>query len=636
MKEPVIRKGWAGVVVFSMLSGFFVFLVSAGILNYHYSVFAWDFWILTGVVAFGVSVAVLRPKKQVISNAVQNRLAVIGIVKEREKMVDGKLMGREIVRLPVYPRYVDLEDDVLSLKGHNRNIAISGMARSGKTYLMYWLLSQLSTFQLENGKIIPLNRIVFQAKDSDRFGELGIETLFLKKFVPNVFQDPNAFIMSWKLAFSLNNMGITALRIEPKLLEIVKKLKENPSWEEFNKELERMLSAERSNITQEALATIQNVFRAVAYEDNTETYREMANIELPKSIVLNFAGLNNFAFVFFAEYLLRQLDTEIENREREGTSIMVDEAHLFNSIGSILPRISAVIASRGSLIVATQELHTIEGQLKGNCATQFCYKQTEPKDLNVASALSEPYHWMVQRLYPYEFIDLAQHDSHNGIYIYRLINPKPNFTEIKEWKPKGAEENEEDHESKGSPDIEITKEIIRLLSMPANQQDLAKRFVKEYGKDVNYWKMTLKTYVKKMYLQGEISATETSYVKFVQDKPYSIVKSLIYHRVGDYSYHDWLVNITADILFHKKYTPLVQAHGLSLPDIIVDNPKIAVEIETGTKQGYKVSETQDRIDGLVKEGYKVYVIVPNDEVRGKYKGFPNVMTALELFKEVNR
>ena len=91
--------------------------------------------------------------------------------------------------------------------------------------------------------------------------------------------------MSWRLAFSLNNMGITALRIEPKLLEIVKRIRANPSWEAFNKELQKMLTEEKSNITQEALNTIQNVYRAIAYEEETDNYRKMADIELPYGLI---------------------------------------------------------------------------------------------------------------------------------------------------------------------------------------------------------------------------------------------------------------------------------------------------------------------------------------------------------------
>jgi competence CoiA-like predicted nuclease len=108
----------------------------------------------------------------------------------------------------------------------------------------------------------------------------------------------------------------------------------------------------------------------------------------------------------------------------------------------------------------------------------------------------------------------------------------------------------------------------------------------------------------------------------------------VYHRKGDYSYHDFLVNAVADILFHKGLLPKIQAHGLPLADIMVE-PKLAFEIETGSKNGYKIEETRQRVDGFEKEGYRVYIIVPNQEIKKKYAeaGFSNVFTLLEL-KEV--
>ena len=633
MKEPVVKKGWVGIIVISMLTGFFFFLIIGGILVYYYAGAGWDLGIVAGILIFLGSVARLRPKEKEVSPDVQNKLAIIGIVREREKVIDGKIYGREIVRLPTYIRYVDLQNDILSLKGQNRNISIAGQSRSGKTQLMYFMVEQLKTFRGGDGKMTPLHRIIYQAHISDKYKNLGIPTLPMNKFVPFVFQDPNAFVEAWKLAFSMNMRGITATRIEPKLLELALEMRESKgNWEDFENALNKMLEAERSNITQEAISTILSVFRAVARDDETGEFRTMANIELPSDIVIDFTGLNQFAFVLYGEYLLRQLDREIEKGGREGTSITIDESHLFNREGTILPTISAMIGSMGSLVMATQMLHTLELGIRENSGTQFCFKQTGSKDLNIASTLSEPYHWIVQRLAPYEFVDLAQKDSHEGINIYRLINPKPDLKPVIEWKPVKVKVDEEKGEGK---EMDYPQEIIRLLNEPANQQDLAKRFAKEFGKDVNYWKMTLKTYLRKMHQQNEIGATLTDYVKWIGDKEYLISEAMVYHRIGDYSYHDWLVENVANILYKKGFRPEIQPHGLPLADILVESPdRLAYEIETGSKNGYKLEETMQRIKDFEKQGYKVYVIVPNQEVKQKYKAFKNVMTALELFKEM--
>ena len=363
MKEPVIRKGWSGVVAFSMLLGFAVFLISAGVLNYYYSVFGWSFGILLGVVVFGISVAVLRPRKQVISSSVQNRLAIIGIIKEREKMVDGKLIGREIVRLDVYPRYVDLQNDILIQKGSNKNIAIIGMAGSGKTELTYYIISQMKEY----------HKIIFQYKNTDRYRELGYPVLFLKKYSPDVFRDKEAFTQAWVTAFSVENRGITASQVIPLIRNAVNKCS---NWKEFKAEIEQELKENEGTITGNALADIRLKLDSVYSE-------RQYNIEIPQSVVIDFEGLNKDAFIFYAENIMRELYEEIKRGTRDKTMIFVDEAHVFTKSGNtIIPELSAIIRSRGAFLFATQRASTIAGDIKGNAGTQFCFLQTEKEDLD--------------------------------------------------------------------------------------------------------------------------------------------------------------------------------------------------------------------------------------------------------------
>jgi hypothetical protein len=594
---------------------------------------------VTGWIVFCIVLGVLWRAQFSGKLGVHNKLGIIARVVEIQHTRDEKETGREIRREATYLRKVDFQA-YLSQKGQNRNIAISGMARSGKTYLLYWLISQLSEFRTEDGKIIPLHKVIFQAKDSDRFSEIGgISTLFLSKIVPNVFQDANAFIMAWRLAFSLNNMGITALRIEPKLLDIIKRIRDNPSWEAFNTELQKMLEGEKSNITLEALTTIQNVFRAIAYDENTEQYRKMANMELPKDIVLNFSGLNNFAFTFFAEYLLRQLDTEIEKGEREGTSIIVDEAHIFNREGSIIPRISAVISSRGSLVVSTQQLHTIEGQLKGNCATQFSFKQTEPKDLNVASALSEAYHWILQRLYPYEFVDLAQTDSHKGIYVFQLLNPEIHFTPIIEWKPI-MENKTQDSKGEGSSEkaekknIDYQTDVLAFLSQAGNISEIGKRFADKYGGNGEDYKKDIKGIPKKLVKLGEINVEPVEYVKFGERQVFKGNTNIYFRKNENPSgLHTYLVNMTADVIYHKGITDFkIMPSGIGTADI--ESAKYVFEIETGLKND--INDIKNRIDIYKKQSKGTIIIVPNEETKKKYEEkYPSVkvLTLPELWRE---
>ena len=595
----------------------FAFLFSGpfGIVLYHFigiagAVFLF-FWIWVIITIILVKYSAGKSVKQ------PNVLAIIGLVKEIQHSKSDETPGREIIREEVYPRVIDFRA-YLQEKGHNKNIAIIGMAGSGKTELTYFIISQMKEY----------HKIIFQYKNSDRYRELGYPVLFVKHFSPDVFRDKEAFTQAWITAFSVENRGITASQTIPLIRGIVNKCS---NWKEFKAGVEKQLEQEKNGITSSALSDILLKMDSV-YSEN------QYDIEIPENIVVDFEGLNRDAFVFYAEYLLRELYEQVKSGTRTDTMIFVDEAHVFTRSGNtIIPELSAIIRSRGAFLFATQRASTIAGDIKGNAGTQFCFKQTEKKDLDEISALSQAYHWIVQRLKPYEFVDLAQQDSHEGILVFKLFNPKPDFRPVIEWKPQdaGKKESSKDSESKGSKEeINIPTEIITLLAKPANQQDLAKRFVEAHGREVGYWKLKLKSVIAKMIMLDEINSTLTDYVKFVADKPYEIEGSVILHRKSkDYDYHDWLVQIVADILLRKGYGPVIQPHGLPLADILVEEPKIAVEIETGSKYGKQMTETKERIEKYEKEGYAVYVIVPNSDVKEKYRDFKNVYTALEFWKE---
>ena len=170
-------------------------------------------------IGFASSAMYLRPTKSIEPNVV-NKLAIVGIVKEIQHTKAENEIGREIIRIDVIPRIVDFNEDLLILKGHNKNIAVIGMAGSGKTELTYFIISQMKQY----------HKIIFQYKNSDRYRELGYPVLFLKHYSPDVFRDKEAFTQAWITAFAVENRGITASRIEPIIREIVEKVK---NWQEM-------------------------------------------------------------------------------------------------------------------------------------------------------------------------------------------------------------------------------------------------------------------------------------------------------------------------------------------------------------------------------------------------------------------
>ena len=81
---------------------------------------------------------------------------------------------------------------------------------------------------------------------------------------------------------------------------------------------------------------------------------------------------------------------------------------------------------------------------------------------------------------------------------------------------------------------------------------------------MDYWKLKLKDILKKMFMQGEISADITNYVKWNGERENPVFNSLVFRRKGDYSYHDCLVGCVADIIYTAGFSPQIQPHGLAL------------------------------------------------------------------------
>ena len=611
MKNPRIKASTSQVIVLALLFGFAIFFFTYPFIHF------WSF--VLAISSIGIAIITLH-RKQVVEPKTSG-IYIVGVVNEVHYEKSDQKTGTEIKRFDVYPRKIDLENDLLAMKGQN-NVTISGIAGTGKSVLTCFLINEMKQFK----------KIIFQFDPQDHYKEMGIPTLFLNKYAPDVFKDPNSFAEAWETAFQGD---ATTYRAIPDIVKGIASRSRN--WQEFKK----ILDDEIKQLGKADIITV-GAYNAIKRQLSRVYMDKVMEYSIPDNLVISFEGMDIRAFQFYGDWILRNLYKELlqANSTRAGTMLVIDEASQFkNEEKPILPSIMALIRKRGSLLMGTQFVSDLKG-IRGNARTQLAFYTNEGTDLDEVKKISDVYHWIIQRLQPHEFIDLSQSGSQNGIFVYSLKNPVPDYKQVIEWKPDETEEKDEaNSKSEGSKELNIPDEIIKLLNQPANQQDLAKRFVKEFGKTVDYWKMNLKESLKNLVLQREISATETEYVKWDSNNPnkaYLIKKAIIYHKKNDYSYHDWLVQISADILYHKGFTPKIQPHGLPLSDILAETPKrIAVEIEIGTKNGYKLEETKKRIQDFERDGYEVFVIVPNVEVKPKYKDFKNVMTPLELWgKEI--
>ena len=526
---------------------------------------------ITGWIVFCIVLSVLWRAQFVSLNRIKNKIVITGQIKELQYTKKDEKTGREIVREDTYLRVVDFKK-YLNLKTNN-NITISGGAGSGKTQLTYYIIDQMKDFK----------RIIMQFDPQDKYDRLGIPVLYLDKYAPNVFSDPNSMSEAWETAFSAD---ATTYRAIP---DIVKTLALNShNWHDFKQLLEKMISENEKGdmITIGALNAIQRQLKRV-YMDNLMEYR------LPESIVINFRNMDLKSFIFYVDFLLRSLHKELlrDNSLRQGTMLFIDEAKQFqNTEKPILPALMALIRKRGAMLIGTQFVSDLRG-IRGNARTQFAFTTNEGADLDDITKISMPYHWAIQSLQDYEFIDLAQTDHHQQIWTMKLSNPMPEFKPIVEWKP--IIENEtKDSKGEGSSKtankedrkIDYQKDVLEFLSQAGNISELGKRFAERYGGKEQDWKRDIKEIPKKMVKLNEINLEIVDYVKFKNDKPIISEGTIVYFRRDENpsGLHTYLVNGTADVIFHKGITNFqIMPSGVGTADI--ESEKYALEIESGLK-----------------------------------------------------
>ncbi len=551
-------------------------------------------------------------------------LAVVGVVRKVYQPIRtsrGEHVRYEIAREQVYPFSAHLAS-YMEGKEHNFNIAIAGQSGSGKSILTYWLIRKM-----------PFKHIIFSYKNSDMYVQLGFPVLYIRNFSPNVFLDKESFVQAWVTAFVPSSQGITASAIEPLVRSIVSKCS---NWQEFSDEVERRLRRAGDNyVTSGALADIQSKLESVYNE-------KMYSLDLPDEITIDFSGLNENAFTFNAEYLLRSIYRQIKDGSRTGTMIFCDEAERFlRAKNTILREMSSMIRSRGAFLLSTQRLSDLQG-IVGNAASQFVFRQTESEDLQRIRSLSEEFRWTVQRLHAYEFVDLAQHESHLGIYIFKLIAPNLEFSEIREWKPDRYSDNTNDvfsRKTQAGPDstiLELEKEVFEQLAQPRNAQEIAKRIAEKTGEDVNTVRFRITATngaIDRLMRQGKISSLKLDFVKFVNNRTYfADTEATYYFRTGTYDFHDFVVSMVASILTHRGIDCRVMHHGESVPDIIAG--KMAIEVETTDKRGENFEKVRRRIEREKQDGYTVMVIVSSQDLKSKYQGIDGVsiFTPRELWQ----
>lgn len=599
IKEPVTVKGTIYLIIFAFMSASVVYIATYGAGQIGYAIRIGG----SGII-FIIVLAILINKTHHPTYK-DDSLAILGKNKEVvEQDATTNLKYRKFHHFDTEPRYFNLHQ-ILEGKP-NKNISIIGMSGSGKTVLAYKVIGEMQEY----------NKIIFQYKPprdpnavqkeeekSDKYNELGYPTLKLRENSPDVFRDKEAFAMAWITAFSVVNRGITAGQILPLVRNAANASR---NWKEFKEEIEKQERKERGTITREALRDIRLKLDSIYLEN---TFSE----PLPKDIVIDCTGLTKEAFIFYTEAILRSTYKELLNKQRRGTMIIVDEAHLFaNTSNTIIPELSALIRNSGSFMFITQRTSAIAGDIKGNAGTQFCFKQTEEDDLRVINAVSPLLGFAINELKIHEFLDLAQNGVNDAVLQLKLCNPKPQFYPEKVWKPEILNEEK----------IDYTTEAIKALDKARNIQSIARIIADKHGLNKEIVKRDILSVLNRQVSAGTINLMPVENAKLLRDR-IQAVNEKIYFTPDTEQLHDYLVKCTGDILTWKNKNFTIEPSGKATPDITGDD--FVIEIETGLKR--RQDDLTERIEKAKKEGKMIFIIVPNKSLKAQYK---NSMTISEF------
>lgn len=549
----------------------------------------------------------------------RNQLVMLGEAKEFiPRTEEGlKYSGKQYITEGYNPPIPYSLNDYLNTKPQNKNIAVVGMSGMGKTTLLYQILLRATSE----------HKIVFVVKGySDLYGKLPLVNnrpapiIYLKKYSPDVFADKDTFISSFAVAFAPDSQGIIAASVPSLLREVLGRMKQ-PTWKEFFDVVDEIIDeSEKSIIRQQGLVYIKGNAEIIQRD-------KQYTVTLPPDCIVDFSDLSDQEVGFYGEYLMRGIYNELVRGKRQRTTFFVDEGQEFLNAGnrSIISKIAALIRATGSFVVSTQLLSTIGGSILSNCATQFSFRLTGEKDLTALQRTDPLYSWLVSQLSQTYFVDLVQEASHSKVVIFAIANPNYVTMPPVEWHPREGETSEEKDPELYS--TEIKQEILEYVTKvrpergegPPGVRDIAYYLAKRHGWKEDETQVQLKDNSPKSPLRDLIQEGHISYMYFdYAGRPEKLPMKKLYYESGSYQAHDFIRDYIAAIIQTKyKGTPRIEEHGESITDITWEREdgKYSVEIETDTKTGGEIGQTELRVRKYQKDGYTVIVISPNPTVK---------------------
>nr|AEP23072.1 FtzK domain-containing protein [Picrophilus oshimae] len=482
----------------------------------------------------------------------------------------------------------------------NSNILITGSSGSGKTYLMKDFLALLS----------EMPQVIFSFKPNDDYLKLKGDIIELPKFMPDVFNDKEAFIESFNVAYPIDMQGIMASALPSLLRDMLNKSK---NWNELINNILSEINQEKDNIRRSNLIYIGNQLKSLYYESNT-TF----NLTFKGRAIFDFSRLNESAKSFYAEYILRSI-WNYKQFNKGFMIIALDEVHRLLRAGekTIYNELLREGRSAGLVLMsATQNYADIPTEVKNQFDTQFTFKTTSNKDLTEISAINPAIAQAITSLPLHSFVDLRFDVIQNYLPIWtmrekrmhedlEITEPSYKAVEIKAEIQETKNELEEPvKENLNKPEDEFTDMVEK--SLPDYAYNIAKKISSNTKEDIDKLRLKVNKSLKELYNKGVIDRIN------LETGKNDIV--LYYHKGSNISeLHEYMKN---------KAVETLKALGVNIIKTDISGQEGAdieceyfnVEIETGLKHN-----TKDVFDRIKNSDKPAKIIVPNKMVKDEYK-----------------
>jgi hypothetical protein len=540
------------------------------------------------------------------------------ITERRSRVVGHK--KREIpLANEIDPSYVDILRYVDDKR--NPSVLISGRPGMGKTELMKLLLVHQK---------IP--KIVFSFKPNDAYLQLPYNVVDISGHTPDPFQDADAFLMAYELAYPVNVRGIML----SEAAALVKSLAgRSRNWDELKRNLKNA-KRDATDIQKEALALIEGQIESLAVGEGT------FKIDLTKDTVLDFSSLDESAKTFYAEIALRQIWESLAmgpvafaqyGKTNVRFLIAIDELHrlmqVYGEFGirSVIDTLLRMVRQFGGIYAATQNYTDVPDKLRNLFGTQFVFNTSSENDLDAIRKVEPGYAWVTKELGPYHFIDVTFRTGKEGIFPVFEAEPvelperETVYSEPVSLTPPELHERA----SAASSYEEVIRATLAGEDAVASPTSLAAEFAKNNGVETNTAKLRVSKALQDMLNNAELQRTK---VEMPED---GIVNVLYFRRStneNESPLHRWMVK---RVIEGCKDVVHVASSGEAFPD--VETGSRYIEAETGLKR-----RTDDLEERIATFGRKSFVIVvPNGDTKETYRklesGRVTVKTLYEFLHE---